>query len=130
MQELYREPVQPELVTRRICQIRDAGVISCASVTPQRTEDLLDHILAGELDMLVIQGTVVSAEHVSTTVEPLNLKTFIRNLDIPVIVGGCATYKAALGCLGEQGLVELVVLLGFYATVSMTVNVFEIPDID
>ena len=96
MQELYREPVQPELVTRRICQIRDAGVISCASVTPQRTEDLLDHILAGELDMLVIQGTVVSAEHVSTTVEPLNLKTFIRNLDIPVIVGGCATYKAAL----------------------------------
>ena len=96
MQELYREPVQPELVTRRIRQIRDAGVISCASVTPQRTEDLLDHILAGELDMLVIQGTVVSAEHVSTTVEPLNLKTFIRNLDIPVIVGGCATYKAAL----------------------------------
>mgnify|MGYP003916522367 FL=1 len=96
MQELYREPVQPELITRRIRQIRDAGVISCASVTPQRTEDLLDHILAGELDMLVIQGTVVSAEHVSTTVEPLNLKTFIRNLDIPVIVGGCATYKAAL----------------------------------
>ena len=96
MQELYREPVQPELITRRIRQIRDAGVISCASVTPQRTEDLLDHILAGELDMLVIQGTVVSAEHVSTTAEPLNLKTFIRNLDIPVIVGGCATYKAAL----------------------------------
>ena len=49
-----------------------------------------------ELDMLVIQGTVVSAEHVSTTVEPLNLKTFIRSLAIPVIVGGCATYKAAL----------------------------------
>ncbi len=96
MQELYGEPVKPELITRRIREIRDAGVVSCASVTPQRTEAYLEHILAGELDMLVIQGTVVSAEHVSTTVEPLNLKTFIRQLDIPVIVGGCATYKAAL----------------------------------
>ena len=96
MQELYQEPVRPELVTQRIREINDAGVVSCASVTPQRTEAFLPHILEGELDMLVIQGTVVSAEHVSTTVEPLNLKTFIRGLDMPVIVGGCSTYKAAL----------------------------------
>ena len=96
MQELYQQPIIPGLVTERICEINDAGVVSCASVTPQRTAALLDHILAGELDMLVIQGTVVSAEHVSKTIEPLNLKTFIRQLDIPVIVGGCATNKAAL----------------------------------
>ena len=96
MQELYQAPVKPELITARIREIREAGVVACASVTPQRTEAYLDHILAGELDILVIQGTVVSAEHVSTTVEPLNLKTFIRKLDIPVIVGGCATYKAGL----------------------------------
>ena len=96
MQELYQAPVKPELITARIREIRAAGVVACASVTPQRTEAYLDHILAGELDILVIQGTVVSAEHVSTTVEPLNLKTFIRKLDIPVIVGGCATYKAGL----------------------------------
>jgi IMP dehydrogenase len=96
MQELYQQPVIPGLVTERIREINDAGVVSCAAVTPQRTAALLDHILAGELDMLVIQGTVVSAEHVSKTIEPLNLKTFIRQLDIPVIVGGCATNRAAL----------------------------------
>ena len=96
MQELYQKPIIPGLVTERIRQIKAAGVVSCASVTPQRTNVLLDDILAGELDILVIQGTVVSAEHVSTVVEPLNLKTFIRQLDIPVIVGGCATNKAAL----------------------------------
>ena len=96
MQELYAEPVKPELITRRIAEINDSGVVSCASVTPQRAEAYLEHILAGELDILVVQGTVVSAEHVSTTVEPLDLKTFVRSLDIPVILGGCATYKAAL----------------------------------
>ena len=96
MQEIYQQPLIPGLVTERIRQINAAGVVSCVSVTPQRTSALLDEILAGEPDMLVIQGTVVSAEHVSTTVEPLNLKTFIRQLDIPVIVGGCATNKAAL----------------------------------
>ena len=99
MQELYQQPIIPGLVTERIREIKAAGVVSCASVTPQRTSALLDDILAGELDMLVIQGTVVSAEHVSTVVEPLNLKTFIRQLDIPVIVGGCATNKAALHLL-------------------------------
>ena len=96
MQELYQQPIIPGLVTERIREINDAGVVSCVSVTPQRTAALLDCILAGELDMLVIQGTVVSAEHVSRTIEPLNLKTFIRQLDIPVIVGGCATNKAAI----------------------------------
>ena len=70
--------------------------MSCASVTPQRTEAYAKHIVDAELDLLVIQGTVVSAEHVSKTVEPLNLKRFVRELDMPVIVGGCASYQAAL----------------------------------
>jgi IMP dehydrogenase len=96
MQELYQAPLRPELVGQRIRQIKDSGVTACASVTPQRTESLIGEVLAAELDILVIQGTVVSAEHVSKQVEPLNLKKFIRELDIPVIVGGCASYQAAL----------------------------------
>ncbi len=96
MQEIYSEPIKPELIGDRIRQIKDSGVVSAASVTPQRTELYAKHILAAELDLLVIQGTVVSAEHVSRTVEPLNLKKFVRELDIPVIVGGCASYQAAL----------------------------------
>jgi IMP dehydrogenase len=96
MQEIYAEPVKPELIAPRIRQIKEAGVVSCASVTPQRTEAYLPNIQEGELDLLVIQGTVVSAEHVSRNSEPLNLKRFVRELDLPVIVGGCASYQAAL----------------------------------
>ncbi len=96
MQELYAEPIKPELIGERIRQIKDAGVISCASVTPQRTEQLAPHMLAAELDLMVIQGTVVTAEHKSKNHEPLNLKQFVRRLEIPVIVGGCASYDAAL----------------------------------
>ena len=111
MQQMYLEPVKPELVTERIHQIKSAGVVSCASVTPQRTTELAPSILAGELDVLVIQGTVVSAEHVSKSVEPLNLKRFIREFDIPVIVGGCASYQAALHLM-RTGAVGVLVGVG------------------
>ena len=96
MQEIYAEPVKPELVTARIRQIRDAGVVAAASITPQRTASLASAIIEAELDLLVIQGTVVSAEHVSKSQDPLNLKKFVRELDLPVIVGGCASYQAGL----------------------------------
>ncbi|HJM28702.1 MAG TPA: GuaB3 family IMP dehydrogenase-related protein, partial [Acidimicrobiales bacterium] len=96
MQEIYLEPVKLELISQRIKEINAAGVISCASVTPQRTELFSSHLLQSELDLLVIQGTVVTAEHVSKTKEPLNLKTFVREFPIPTIVGGCASYEAAL----------------------------------
>lgn len=96
MQEIYNEPIKLDLVAERIRQIKEAGVISCASVTPQRTEAFAPKIIEAELDLLVIQGTVVSAEHVSKSAEPLNLKKFVRELDMPVIVGGCASYQAAL----------------------------------
>src|SRR4028119_2169254 len=79
MQEIYAEPIKEELVGRRIAEIKEAGVTSCASVTPQRTYQLSKAILEAELDLLVIQGTVVSAEHVSKTVEPLNLKKVVRS---------------------------------------------------
>ena len=96
MQDIYSAPIIPELIGERIRQIKEAGVVSCCSVTPQRTEAFAKELPDAELDLLVIQGTVVSAEHVSKTVEPLNLKRFVRELDIPVIVGGCASYQAAL----------------------------------
>ena len=108
---MYHEPIQPELVTERIRQMKEAGVITAASVTPQRTVELAPAILAAELDLLVIQGTVVSAEHVSKTVEPLNLKRFIREFDIPVIVGGCASYQAGLHLM-RTGAVGVLVGVG------------------
>ncbi len=111
MQQLYSEPVKPELVTERIREIKASGVVAAASVTPQRTESLIKAILAGDLDILVIQGTVVSAEHVSKSEEPLNLKRFIRELEIPVVVGGCASYQAALHLM-RTGAVGVLVGVG------------------
>ena len=96
MQAIYAEPVNPELIARRIKEIKDAGVLAAASLTPQRVREHWQTALDAGLDILVIQGTVVSAEHVSTVVEPLNLKEFIASLPVPVIVGGCASYQAAL----------------------------------
>ena len=96
MQELYQEPIKEELIYRRIKEMKDAGVVTSASLTPQRVERYHKVALEAELDILVIQGTVVSAEHVSETTEPLNLKRFISTYEIPVIVGGCASYSTAL----------------------------------
>lgn len=94
---LMRAPIDPDLVSQRIRELRAAGVVSAGAVTPQRTIDLADVIVAAELDLLLLQGTVVSAEHVAgADEEPLNLKTFVRRFDVPVIVGGCTSYQAAL----------------------------------
>lgn len=111
MQQMYEEPIKMELVTARIREMKEAGITSAASVTPPRTASLANAIAEAELDILVIQGTVVSAEHVSKTSEPLNLKQFIREFDIPTIVGGCASYQAALHLM-RTGAVGVLVGVG------------------
>ena len=97
MQAIYQEPIKPELISRRIEEIKaEPGVVAAASLTPQRVARYYELALEAGLDILVIQGTVVSAEHVSQTTEPLNLKEFIREVGVPVIVGGCASYHTGL----------------------------------
>ena len=96
MQEIYREPVKPELIAQRIQEIKEQKVVVAASLTPQRVLHYHEIALEAGLDVLVIQGTVVSGEHVSTVSEPLNLKEFIPTLDVPVVVGGCASYHTGL----------------------------------
>jgi IMP dehydrogenase len=96
MQAIYQEPLKPELIAQRIREIKEQGVVCAASLTPQRVAKYYELALEAGLDILVVQGTVVSAEHVSMTSEPLNLKEFIPNADIPVIVGGCASYHTGL----------------------------------
>ena len=96
LRELYARPIQPELVAARISEIAAAGVHTAGRVRPQRAEELAPHAIAAEINLLVIAGTIVSAEHVSSNGDPLNLKTFIRRMQTPVIVGGCVSYQAAL----------------------------------
>jgi IMP dehydrogenase len=111
MQEIYLQPIEPELIGRRIEEMKEAGVVTAASLTPQKVVSLSPLALEAGLDILVIQGTVVSAEHVSSRVEPLNLKKFIAECEVPVIVGGCASYSTALHLM-RTGAVGVLVGVG------------------
>ena len=111
MQEIYREPIKDELIARRIKEIKDGGVIAAASLTPPRVRQYYKVALDAGLDVLVIQGTVISAEHVSSRVEPLNLKEFIGQIPVPVIVGGVASYSTALHLM-RTGAVGVLVGVG------------------
>jgi IMP dehydrogenase len=117
MQELYQAPIQPELITARLAEVRDAGVCVAGSLTPQRTQEHYQTVVDAGVDIFVIRGTTVSAEHVSKESEPLNLKQFIYELDVPVIVGGAAGYTPALHLMrtGAAG-----VLVGFGGGASST----------
>jgi IMP dehydrogenase len=110
LQQIYTEPIKPELIAARLRDMRDAGVTVAGALSPQRTKQFAQAVVDAGVDIFVIRGTTVSAEHVSGRAEPLNLKDFIYELDVPVIVGGCATYQAALHLMrtGAAG-----VLVGF-----------------
>ncbi len=110
LQEVYSAPIQPDLIVERLREIREAGVTVAGRLSPQRTQQFWKTVVDAGVDLFVIRGTTVSAEHVSGRAEPLNLKRFIYELDVPVIVGGCATYTAALHLMrtGAAG-----VLVGF-----------------
>ncbi len=111
MQDIYAEPIKEELIFRRVQEIKDKGVIAAASLTPQRVERYHKAAIEAGLDVLVVQGTVVSAEHVSRSVEPLNLMEFVPSLNVPVIVGGCASYSTALHLM-RTGAVGVLVGVG------------------
>ena len=111
MQDIYAEPIREELIFRRVQEIKDKGVIAAASLTPQRVERYHRAAIEAGLDVLVVQGTVVSAEHVSRSVEPLNLMEFVPSLNVPVVVGGCASYSTALHLM-RTGAVGVLVGVG------------------
>jgi len=111
MQEIYQQPVQPELIGQRIDEMKQAGIVTAASITPQRVDDYARLTVEAGLDILVVQGTVVSAEHVSTRTKPLDLKAFISGFDLPVIVGGVASYSTALHLM-RTGAIGVLVGVG------------------
>lgn len=117
LQELYSAPIQADLISARLEKIRDAGVVVAGALTPQRTQEFYKTVVDAGVDMFVIRGTTVSAQHVSETKEPLDLKKFIYELDVPVIVGGVAGYTPALHLMrtGAAG-----VLVGFGGGASST----------
>jgi IMP dehydrogenase len=107
---LYAAPVIPELIRERIREVRSGGGSVAAALPPNRVTELSGILLSAGVDIFVIRGTTVSAEHVSGAPESLNLKDFIYRVEVPVIVGGVASYRAALHLMraGAAG-----VLVGF-----------------
>ena len=120
MQEMYAAPIQAALITQRLKEVRAAGVTVAGALSPQRTQEFSQTVVDAGVDLFVIRGTTVSAEHVSSRTEPLNLKRFIYQLDVPVIVGGASTYTAALHLMrtGAAG-----VLVGFGGGAAHTTSV-------
>jgi IMP dehydrogenase len=120
LQALYAEPVSPDLLRQRIGELRASGIRVAVRLSPQHTAELAPHALAAGVDLLVILGTVISAEHVMKGDAPgLNLKTFIADLDVPVIVGGVSNYQTALHLMrtGAAG-----VVIGYGAHLGATTH--------
>jgi IMP dehydrogenase len=95
LQELHAAPIQPALLAEALKTVGEAGVTVAARVSPQRARELTPDLLAAGVEVLVVQGTIISAEHVSGG-EPLNLKEFINSLDVPVVAGGVGDYRTAM----------------------------------
>jgi IMP dehydrogenase len=117
LQELHAAPLVPDLLGSAIARVRDAGVITAVRVSPQNARSLTPVLVQAGIDLLVIQGTIVSAEHVARDGEPLNLKTFIAELDVPVVAGGVADQRTALHLMrtGAAG-----VIVGYGSTSGVT----------
>jgi IMP dehydrogenase len=127
LQEIYTEPIKPELMVERVKQMRDSGITVAGALSPQRTKEHAQSVIEAGLDLFVIRGTTVSAEHVSGQSEPLNLKQFIYELDVPVIVGGCATFQAALHLMRTGAAGVLVGFGGGAAHTTRTVLGVAVP---
>lgn len=97
LQQLHAVPIKPDLLAESVRRVREAGVTVAVRVSPQHAPELTPELLAAGVEILVVQGTIVSAEHVADEgEEPLNLKRFIADLDVPVIAGGVADYRTAM----------------------------------
>lgn len=127
LQQIYEEPIKAELITERLRQVRESGVTVAGSLSPQRTKEFAKTVTDAGVDLFVIRGTTVSAEHVSSQAEPLNLKEFIYELDVPVIVGGCATHQAALHLMRTGAAGVLVGFGGGAAHTTRTVLGIAVP---
>ncbi|MFB7721611.1 MULTISPECIES: GuaB3 family IMP dehydrogenase-related protein [unclassified Nocardia] len=95
LQQLHAAPMQPELLAAAVAEVRGAGVTTAVRVSPQNARALTPSLVQAGIDLLVVHGTIISAEHVGDG-EPLNLKTFIAELDVPVVAGGVSDHRTAL----------------------------------
>ncbi|CAM3987197.1 GuaB3 family IMP dehydrogenase-related protein [Kibdelosporangium persicum] len=125
LQELHSAPIQADLIAQSVKEIRDSGVTVAARVSPQRAAELTPDLIAAGVEILVVQGTIVSAEHVARDGEPLNLKKFIEDLDVPVVAGGVHDYRTAMHLM-RTGAAGVIVGYGYSSGVTSTDSVLGI----
>ncbi|MFF2088804.1 GuaB3 family IMP dehydrogenase-related protein [Nocardia sp. NPDC058176] len=124
LQELHAAPMQPDLLAAAVAQVRAAGVTTAVRVSPQNARALTPALVQAGVDLLVVQGTIISAEHVGDG-EPLNLKTFIAELDVPVVAGGVSDHRTALHLM-RTGAAGVIVGYGSYPGATTTGEVLGI----
>jgi IMP dehydrogenase len=119
LQQLHSAPIDLDLLGAAVARVRDAGVTTAVRVSPQNAQALAPTLISAGIDLLVVQGTIVSAERVASDGEPLNLKTFISNLDVPVVAGGVLDHRTALHLMrtGAAG-----VIVGYGSTSGVTTS--------
>ncbi|MEU8634795.1 GuaB3 family IMP dehydrogenase-related protein [Amycolatopsis sp. NPDC048633] len=125
LQELHAAPIRLDLLTEAIKTVRESGVTVAARVSPQHAAELTPDLIAAGVEILVVQGTIISAEHVVREAEPLNLKDFIGRLDVPVIAGGVSDYRTAMHLM-RTGAAGVIVGHGYTPGVTSTDRVLGI----
>jgi IMP dehydrogenase len=107
-----------------LAKVRDSGVTFGVRVSPQNARALAPELIKGGLDLLVIQGTLISAQHVYSDGEPLDLREFVGSLDAPVIAGGVVDYTTAMHLMrtGVAG-----VIVGAGTTTNTTTLGIDVP---
>jgi IMP dehydrogenase len=125
LQQLHAAPLDLDLLSEAVTRVREAGVTTAVRVSPQNAQALTPTLVAAGIDLLVIQGTIISAERVSANGEPLNLKTFISELDVPVVAGGVADHRTALHLM-RTGAAGVIVGYGSAAGVTSSDEVLGI----
>ncbi len=125
LQDLQAAPIQADLIANAIKEVRDSGVTVAVRVSPQRAAELTPDLIAAGVEILIVQGTIVSAEHVARDGEPLNLKSFIEGLDIPVVAGGVHDYRTAMHLM-RTGAAGVIVGYGYSSGVTSTDSVLGI----
>jgi IMP dehydrogenase len=112
MQELYAEPIKPELIEQRIQEIKQQGGIAAVSATPAGASKYGEAVAKAGADLFFVQATVVSTAHLSPeSLVPLDLAEFCRSMPIPVVLGNCVTYEVTLNLL-KAGAAGVLVGIG------------------
>ena len=111
LQKLYSAPIREDLIGKRVQEINGAGCTCAVSITPQNTKRLSPIAVEAGADLLVVQSTVTTARHISKSYYGLIFSELSEQVSVPVIVGNCVTYSAALELM-ETGIDGILVGVG------------------